>query len=384
MKSVLSILRSWAVYAALGLFLLPADCLAAAYSVVDLGTIDGFAVQTVPMAINDSGQVVGLAYSGADASFPYHAFLYSNGSIQDLQTLGGSDSAARGINEAGQVVGYSTLPDVDGHQGPTQAFLYDGGVMQPLGGGTVHAADINNLGQIVGDFEAQKNVFLSNGGAITDLGNLGSPGTLPTVAWEINDNGQIVGVYYLADNHNHGFIYTAGTLQDLGTLGGSNSAAFAINSSGQAAGSSNLGDGTSHAFLYDGTIHDLGTLDGGNSTARGLNDLGQAVGTSPVAGVNHAFFYGGSPMLDLNTLIDPNSGWALQDAYAINNLGQITGTGTFNGQDRAFLLTPVPEPGSLALAIAGLVCLAAWFRPFAPRARRSTGPEIMDSRPRPR
>ncbi len=54
-------------------------------------------------------------------------------------------------------------------------------------------------------------------------------------------------------------------------------------------------------------------------------------------------------MVDLNTLIGPASGWILNSANAINDLGQITGTGTFDGVNRAFLLTPVPEPGSLLL-----------------------------------
>jgi hypothetical protein len=54
-------------------------------------------------------------------------------------------------------------------------------------------------------------------------------------------------------------------------------------------------------------------------------------------------------MVDLNGLIDPASGWTLAAARDINDSGWIVGTGTLNGQARAFLLTPVPEPSSLAL-----------------------------------
>ena len=45
-------------------------------------------------------------------------------------------------------------------------------------------------------------------------------------------------------------------------------------------------------------------------------------------------------MKDLNNLIPPNSGWVLVLANSINNSGQITGYGTINGENHAFLLTP--------------------------------------------
>lgn len=48
-------------------------------------------------------------------------------------------------------------------------------------------------------------------------------------------------------------------------------------------------------------------------------------------------------MVDLNTLIDPLSGWDLHLGMGINDAGQITGTGVLGGVDHAFLLTPVPE-----------------------------------------
>jgi len=41
----------------------------------------------------------------------------------------------------------------------------------------------------------------------------------------------------------------------------------------------------------------------------------------------------------------------------INILGQISGTGTINGTTRAFLLTPIPEPETYAMMLAGLSML---------------------------
>src|SRR2546423_79925 len=77
----------------------------------DLGTLGGD-YSTIAYGINASGQAVGISYTTGNATF--HAFRTSaNGPIvqgaggSDLGTLGGSGSAAYGINASGQAVGYS-------------------------------------------------------------------------------------------------------------------------------------------------------------------------------------------------------------------------------------------------------------------------------------
>jgi probable HAF family extracellular repeat protein len=55
-------------------------------------------------------------------------------------------------------------------------------------------------------------------------------------------------------------------------------------------------------------------------------------------------------MIDLNTLIPVGPAWVLSEATAINDGGQIVGTGGINGQTHAFLLTPgVARPHPQAL-----------------------------------
>ena len=60
---------------------------------------------------------------------------------------------------------------------------------------------------------------------------------------------------------------------------------------------------------------------------------------------SHAFLYQNGTMTDLNSLIPLDSGWVLQDASWINDLGQIIGTGTFNGSPAAFRLDPSGSAG---------------------------------------
>ena len=100
------------------------------------------------------------------------------------------------------------------------------------------------------------------------------------------------------------------------------------------------------------TITDLGTLGGSASKAYGINDSGQVVGYSNFDETTNtnAFLYDEiEGMLDLNNLITLNSGWELREAKGINNSGQIAGYGYLDGDYRAFLMTPVPEPCSLVL-----------------------------------
>jgi probable HAF family extracellular repeat protein len=328
-----------------------------AYHVTDLGTLGG--TYSAGLGINASGQVTGNSYTAGNAAT--HAFLWTpttpngvSGSLLDLGTLGGTSSEGWGINASGRVTGYSqTTGDAAQH-----AFLYDG-TLHDLGtlDGTASVGwDINDSGQVVG-YSDGGGAFLYLAGVMRDLTTADG---LSSHAVGINAIGQVAGVFYSADAaENHAFLWTpttpnglTGSFQDLGTLGGTfNSYAYDINDSGQVTGYSITSQGEAyHAFLYDeGVMQDIGWLDSwlDSTFGLGINNSGQIVGASG----GRAFLYSGGAMVDLNSLIDPLSGWALGNAWAINDAGQITGWGYIGGRQNAFLLTPVPEPSSIALLI---------------------------------
>jgi len=184
-----------------------------------------------------------------------------------------------------------------------------------------------------------------------------------------HNSGQVVGFAYTAGNAaTHAFLYNrSGSMQDLGTLGGLSSSANGINNSAQVVGYSLTASGYQHAFLCNGSgpMQDLGELVEGQysiSDATSINNSGLIVGWALTAsGDDHAFLYSGGSLTDLNSLIDPVSGWTLQQANAINNNGQIVGYGRNAAwQSHAFLLTPTPEPSALVLLGMGAFALLAY------------------------
>jgi probable HAF family extracellular repeat protein len=316
------------------------------YSVTDLGTFGG--PTSIAYGINSAGQVVGAADT-PDGT--HHAFLYQRGRMRDLGTLGGANSLAAAINDAGEVDGIAETAS-----GPGHAFLYRHHRMQDLGtlGGLGSGSTgVNAFGEVAGGSntaDGHGHPFLYSGGALHDLGIL--PGYSDGAAWGLNDEGQVVGGAVLGRS-TQGFLYSGGALYALGTLGGPDSYAYRINDAGQIVGKSSIGPDAApnHAFLYDGgQMMDLGTLGGPESVASNLNSCGQIVGsadTIPGVASPHAFLYCAGTMTDLNEQVRPGSPvWTLAAAYGINDRGQIVGTGINpEGEQHAFLLTPVSAPG---------------------------------------
>src|SRR5205823_12890707 len=142
----------------------------------DLGTDPGYECGIAP-GISDGSREGGYGFTAPTQSMPVpsRAFLWDNGTMSDLGTLPeANDSEAFGLNDRGAVVGDSGNDSLDGH-----------GVLWQAGN-------------------------------VTDLGDLGRPGTS---AHAINDAGQVVGGSHNFESHVHAFLWELGTMRDLGTLG---------------------------------------------------------------------------------------------------------------------------------------------------------------------
>ena len=254
----------------------------AGFSVTSLGALPGD-TSGQAIAINDSGQIAG--HSGnttGTSSFlaaPQKVFLYNNGTFQIL----GSPANVAAINNAGQIVGA-----ISGRAG-----IYTNGTLQlinTLGGSVNRAQGINSNGDVVGwsnTANNERHAFLYSGGVVRDLGTLGGA---TSQAQAINASGQIVGYGLAANGATHAFLYRDGTLSDLGApTGETESRAYAINASGQIVGYIGGSANIPRAFIHaGGTFTDLNTLiptrvagTSGFSNltfATAINDAGQIVG----------------------------------------------------------------------------------------------------------
>ena len=163
--------------------------------------LQGTGTQETPAPSSDS-----LETSPVPSSF---GTLPAIGVVQDLGALGGESSVACGINEAGQVVGYSTMAE-DNQK--AHAFLWEAGQgmqdLGTLGGAESSAQSVNNAGQVVGcsdTAERERHAFLWEAGqGMQDLGSLRIP-----YALSINKIGQVVGFSRTAKMETHAFLWEA-------------------------------------------------------------------------------------------------------------------------------------------------------------------------------
>jgi hypothetical protein len=398
---------------------------------VELGNLGtdtyGIAISSV-FAINSAGTVAGGAnkYDDSGMALGTRAVRWDSSHTEatELENLGTDTSGvtygtAFAINTSGSAVGFANKYDAAGAEFGARAVRWDGsGAATELGSigagiGESYAFAVNDAGTAVGraDKYIDPEAYLGwravrwdgSGAAATELGNLGTgpSGGAWNYAYAVNNAGTAIGVaqkYDAAGNSLADRVAvrwdssgTAATeLGDLVALGDGAAYAFAINDAGTAVGYSQKQDesGTflgERAVRWDGSgtaateLGSLGTDAHGGTAAAAvdINNAGVAVGRAIYhddSGMhigNRAVYWRlDNVAVDLNTLIDPTSGWMLYRANSISDSGWIAGVGEFDpdgrgGQDpyqRLFLIhvpaTAVPEPTTLAVVALGLAGLA--------------------------
>lgn len=257
-------------------------------------------------SINDKGSAVGWAnttLNPVDSFSVTHAFLFAHDQASDLGTLGGDWSRAYAINNQDVIVGISELANKQ-----QQAFQYVEGKMSPLPP---------------------------------------IPGGQSSVAFAINDQGTIVGGSEVPHTNSvkvavHAVLWRNGVPTDMGVLRpNGNSVAHAVNNHDETVGTAD-GLAGKTVFLYrNGRMLDLGIQRG---RAFAINDKRQIVGTQQVGEERHphslGFLWEHGTFYDLNDCLPKGSPYHIQQAFRINDAGQILAVGVFEDQLHALLLTP--------------------------------------------
>ena len=296
--------------------------------------------------INEQGQIVGWVDAGTrdDGADCLQAVLWENGKIRNV----GQRDCSTGplafdlflaINERGQIVGSSEAEDAN-DEPISHAFLWQNGKMNTLG--TLG----NDLRTLRGPSSTATAIIASllQNGKMRDLATLRRHypfGGEPVAG--INERGEIAGSSRSTTGGIHAVLWRKGKLIDLGTLGGRDSFASAVNARSQVIGDSGTGTGSTgtgegHAYIWEnGKMTDLGTLGLGTNIlgqvvgvsaysqatrASAINEGGDVVGWSTTGtSQTHAFLWQNGRMIDLGTLKgDVESG-----AVALNDHGQIVG-----------------------------------------------------------
>ena len=355
------------------------------YTVRYLSTLGGS--RNRPSGISNSGLIAGFVNRPGNATRV--AAFWRGASLDTLGTLGGPNSIVQwpGVSNNGYVAGITEtadldplneqwsctafLPSVTGHI--CVGFVWQDGAMKPLptlGGYQGFATSVNNQGQVVGWAETpvydptcnlpQRLQFRAvlwdtKKGTQRELKPL--PGDSTSAATAINSAGQVVGISGDCDiavgqmSAKHSVLWENGGVTDIGDLGGDAwHTPMDISETGDVTGFSNpegvVGiNFAPHAFLWTraGGIEDLNTLPGdGSSQGLGINKYRQVVGVSSGA-TNRAFLWENGVMQPLQDLIDPAFPDQLIVAQHINDAGVIVGRAVLHGTTRQvpFVATPV-------------------------------------------
>ena len=304
--------------------------------------------------------------------------------------------SGEGMNDSGMVVGASKLTASefdDSIVGQYQGFVWNTNTNQvtafgaPSYGNESTANAINNQGLVAGAMGTSGSAgtyraMVWNNGAFSDAINPANPAN--TIAEEINSQGYIAGQYFDAQgssvfykNHVLGstiYQYSNASYSELDVEDLNDQGLVVLSAENDC--DQNCRD--SKGIVWDATNNTIVEIESTpgwawGSSASGLNNLGQVVGqgkNSHDVGWDGAIIWDATNGIQsINQLLEPGTEYHIWEGIDINDNGVILATGAHMDDGmtgRLLLLTPVPEPETYALMLAGL-----WLVGFAARRRKS-------------
>lgn len=345
------------------------------YEVTDIGSLLPD-VNSKGVAISERGHVVGFT---SDEHGFGQAFVYS--SEMGVEVIPSEFRAlAVDVNSSGDML----VTTSESYSPETDMFLWKNGVLRLVGSDFYDVGpnpNLNDRGQIAG--YAISAGSLHRAGFILDSvsGNdihLEVGGSEDTILHDINENGLVVGSYLqpaqTAGPRYAGFLYdtATGQLRVLGDYGSGSTEslhAYALNNLGHVV--AQAGALSTTAYFWDGEHPAVEIANGccDRIYVRDLNDADVAVGENySWGGGQYAFLWKEGKMENLNDHVPDDAGIWLQEAWAINNRGQIVGTGrTDSGDIHAYVLNPVPEPSGPVLLLTAFCAIIGYLRLRTPR-----------------
>ncbi len=330
--------------------MLAAPAPALLYRVTDLGELPFYSQTVQAVGINDFGTVCGQTLGGGGG------FNFVWDRQNGIRRLGPAlffamtgDSGR--MNNLGQIVGWTRWPvdgRVTGHQpfvwSPTGGYRILPRLPGRLGG---EPTGINDLGQIVGYSigDPVKAWLWDPSTGLTDLGALEQGAG--SSASDINVAGTVAGhsnVLVRNTYRGRAIRWTrAGGMENLGLLSGyDDSAASDINDEGAIVGyclKLGLPD-RSFVVRLGGTMESLGQVAGQSANdAEAINDRGEVVGMTFGFHYQSVFLYRpGEGMYDLKDLLESGSrGWSFINAPDINSSEAIVGMGMIDGHQHGYI-----------------------------------------------
>ncbi len=324
------------------------------------------------VSINNKGHIAGNLVNNGTYAGAFWASENSDGkwnvvNLPFLDARGGNYNRVNALNDNDQMVGYSTewASSSNSKQHAAEwSLLSDGHFLttslhQGNFQNTSTASDINNLGQAIGS-SFPPGVLSPT--MLTAGFNPTPTNPVPTEGWAIANNDMYAGLTKIGGSSRGFIVDHNGIHTDIGIFG---KAATAINDNGLATFFDSIDYNNNHVAydLRSAAVLKAG-VEGAITHAMGSNASSSIVGQSFVNNRGHAFLTQNEETWDLDQIFSTGAGqpgWShLEAATDINDRGVIIGTGTYLDTnhrtiDKAiFVLTPVPEPQTYAMLLAGL------------------------------